>query len=94
MSRSRRNRRSRSNRRTTNNRQKQRGKRPNKVSRIRRKIFTNRRNPDSRWVTADDVLKNLKEGWYSFWHSVPKGSKFYWRKDKIVGHSSRNTWPS
>ena len=94
MSRNRRNRRARGNRGAQTSRRRQSGKRPNKARRITKKIFTNRRNPNSCWLTLDDVVKNVKEGWYSFWNSVPRGERFYWKKGKIVGNSTRNTWPS
>lgn len=70
------------------NRRNQRGwqnRRPPK----RQPIFTNRRNPQSSWVTLNDVITNVKERVYGWFHRIPKGSRLYWRGGKIVGHSTK-----
>ncbi len=73
-----------------------RRKKGNKSSRGRKKkqpkqgsILSNRRNPESSWVSFYDIGLNIYEKLFGWWHRVPKGSTLYWRDGKIVGHSTR-----
>jgi hypothetical protein len=57
-------------------------------------LFTNRRRPESRWISVYDIWLNIKERVYSFSHGVPEGSGIRWNsKGKIVGHYSRAPRP-
>lgn len=56
-------------------------------------IFTNRRNPGSRWIPLYDVWLNMKERAYSWWHRVPQGSHVSWKGGKIVGHTTGSKRP-
>lgn len=65
----------------------QRSRRP-KPSLLKR-IFTNRRNPNSSWIFLADVIANVREELYSFVGRVPRGSRLFWdRNGHIRGHST------
>ena len=57
-------------------------------------IFTNRRRPESSWISLYDIYLNSKERLYSFFYGVPEGSFIRWNnKGKIVGHISKAPRP-
>jgi hypothetical protein len=39
------------------------------------RIFRNRYNPSSRWVTVGDVIENTKDTWFAFTRRLPPGSR-------------------
>jgi hypothetical protein len=53
------------------------------------RIFTNRANPRSRWITASDVWTNTKEILYSWANRVPSNSYIRYQNGRIVGHTVR-----
>jgi hypothetical protein len=57
---------------------------------LRARIFANRRNPGSRWVSLGDVWLNVREQWYGFVHGVPPGARIRWSGNRITGHSTRH----
>ena len=57
---------------------------------LRRRILRNRRDPQSRWITLADVILNVREQWYGFWHRVPPGARLRWNGDKVTGHYTRH----
>ena len=67
-------------------RRRRRSHRPSKKS---GGVFSNRRNPRSGGVSIFDIVLNIKEGLYCWWHRVPRGSELDWKKGKIVGHRTR-----
>jgi hypothetical protein len=68
-----------------NNRQ-----RPKPVS-LWRRIFRNRYNPGSNYVTLGDIIENMKSTWYAWTQRVPPGSRLIYRDGKVRGHTSM--WP-
>jgi hypothetical protein len=55
------------------------------------RIFRNRYNPGSNWVSLGDVVENIRTTWYAWVERVPPGSRLIYRNGRVVGHSS--TWP-
>lgn len=53
-------------------------------------IFRNRRRPESRWISLEDVLLNIYELTYAWWYRVPRGSKLMWRGNRIRGHETKH----
>jgi hypothetical protein len=70
-------------------------KRRRGFQRVQRKVslFSNRRNPKSRWVTFEDVRLNLYERIYGWWNRVPKDATLRWKSGRITGYSTKNRWP-
>jgi hypothetical protein len=65
-----------------------RGGRHPKPSLLRR-IFTNRRDPNSSWVFLADVIDNIREEIHCFLYRVPRGSRLLWdRNGRIRGHAT------
>jgi len=56
---------------------------------LAQRLFRNRYNPGSRWVSLADVILNGKEILYRFRHRVPPGSGLRWNGDRITGHYTR-----
>lgn len=74
-------------RRRSNGRRRRRGQRPRVP--LWRRIFRNRYNPGSRWVSAADVWENLKATWFSWTHRVPPNSRLLYRNGRVVGYTAR-----
>ena len=55
-----------------------------------RRIFANRYDPQSRWVTFADVWENLKSTWFSWTNRVPPGSRLLYRNGRIVGYGTQS----
>lgn len=55
-----------------------------------KRIFRNRYDPASRWVSLQDVWMNLKEVVYCRLHRVPQGATLLWRDGKIVSFETRH----
>jgi hypothetical protein len=53
------------------------------------RLFANRYDPQSRWVTFADVWENLKAMWFSWTNRVPPGSRLLYRNGRIVGYSTQ-----
>lgn len=69
-------------------------RRGGRVKRSGSGLFTNRRNPGSRWIPFYDIWLNTKERVYSWFYGVPEGSYIRWNnKGQIVGHLSRAKRP-
>jgi len=56
----------------------------------RKKVFFNRRNPNSGWVCFGDIFANIRQIFYCWEHRVPRGSELHWKGGKIVGHTTRS----
>lgn len=74
-------------------RRNRRGRRNNRSRRqkpsLLKRIFTNRRNANSSWISLADVLTNIREEWFVFEKRVPPGSRILWGKDgRPRGYSS------
>ena len=65
-----------------------RRRRRRKPPSLLRRIFTNRRDPNSSWVFLADIIGNVKEEWHCFVNRVPRGSRLYWHGSKIRSHST------
>ena len=64
------------------------GDRRRKPSLLKR-IFTNRRDPNSSWIFLADVIANIREELHCFLFRVPRGSRLLWdRNGRIRGHST------
>lgn len=66
---------------------KRRGGPPRKPSLFQR-IFRNRYNPGSSYVTLGDVIANVKAIFFCWSERVPPGSRLLYRNGKIVGWSA------
>ncbi len=53
------------------------------------RIFTNRTDPRSQWISVSDMWTNAKEIFYGWAHRVPDNSTIRYRNGKIIGHSVR-----
>ena len=54
-----------------------------------RRIFTNRRDPNSSWIFLGDVIANVREELQCFFFRVPRGSRLLWdRNGRIRGHAT------
>ncbi len=71
-------------------RKKQKRRRRNLLARI----FTNRYNPKSGWVSVGDVIENIKDTWFAFTRRLPPGSRIVCdRHGHIRSTSSRWNGP-
>lgn len=60
-----------------------------KAAPLLRRIFANRYDPQSRWVTVGDAWENLKATWFSWTRRVPPGSRLLYRNGRIVGYTTQ-----
>ena len=59
---------------------------------LRRRIFRNRYNPGSNWITLGDIVSNIRETYYCWTHRIPPGARLHWRDGRIVGHETDRRW--
>ena len=56
---------------------------------VTNRVFRNRYNPESRFVTPRDVWLNLKELFFCWLNRVPPGATLRWRAGRIVSYITR-----
>ena len=71
-----------------------RSRRNRKPGRKKSSIFTNRRDPNSKWVGLDDIRLNIYERIFGWWHRIPRGATLRWKGGKIEGYYTKNKWPN
>ena len=54
-----------------------------------RRLFRNRYDPASRWVSLQDVWMNFREVVYCWSHRVPPGATLHWKDGKIISFETR-----
>jgi len=56
-----------------------------------KRIFTNRRNPNSRWLFFSDMIANAREEVFCFLNRVPRGATLKWdgKDNQIRGYETR-----
>jgi hypothetical protein len=59
-----------------------------------RRILTNRRKPNSRWVFFSDMVANAREEVFCFFNRVPRGAWLKWdgKTNKIRSYETRRRY--